>query len=227
MLGAIPVPLYADAVAEEIASVLEIAGAKMIVAQDQEQVDKMASILARLPAVAHVLYEEPRGLDDYDERRLRSLDEVIASGRKRLEGAEVARALDALIEAGRGDDPSVILFTSGTTGRSKGVVLIAGRAIVRGARTSAFDRLTDRDEVLAYLPLAWVGDHYLNYAQGSSQASASPARRARRRARGLARDRPDLPFRAAACVRVVADAGFGPHGGRERVQALDVRAFHG
>ena len=166
MLGAIPVPLYADAVADEIAGVLELAGAKIIVAQDQEQVDKMLSILPRLPQLERVLYEEPRGLDDYDDARLAALDAVITAGRERLGDADAARAMDARIDAGRGSDPSVILFTSGTTGRSKGVVLTGERCIAAARDTVAFDNLTDRDEVLAYLPLAWVGDHYLNYAQG-------------------------------------------------------------
>ena len=166
MLGAIPVPLYADAVAEEIAAVLEIAGAKLIVAQDQEQVDKMLSILPRLPAVERLAFEEPRGLEDYEDAQLASLDEAIAAGRKRLADETVAKTLDAAIDAGRGSDPSVILFTSGTTGRSKGVVLTAERCIAAARDTVTFDNLTDRDEVLAYLPLAWVGDHYLNYAQG-------------------------------------------------------------
>ena len=97
MLGAIPVPLYADAVADEIAAVLEMRGAKAIVAQDQEQVDKMMSILPRLPALAHVLYEEPRGLDDYDDPRLRALDEIIAGGR------EAARRRRPRAGAGRVD----------------------------------------------------------------------------------------------------------------------------
>ena len=166
MLGAIPVPLYADAVAEEIADVLEIANAKIVVAQDQEQVDKMLLIWPRLPGLAHVLFEEPRGLEDYDDPRLVALDEIIAGGHVRLAQTELAQAMDARIDAGRGSDPSVILFTSGTTGRSKGVVLTGERCIAAARDTVAFDNLTDRDEVLAYLPLAWVGDHYLNYAQG-------------------------------------------------------------
>jgi long-chain acyl-CoA synthetase len=166
MIGAIPVPLYADAVAEEIAAVLDLAGARMIVAQDQEQVDKMLSIWPRLPKLERVLYEEPRGLEDYDDARLGALDEAMRQGRARLEEASVARAMDERIETGSGADPSVILFTSGTTGRSKGVVLTAERCIAAARDTVAFDNLTDRDEVLAYLPLAWVGDHYLNYAQG-------------------------------------------------------------
>src|SRR6202012_4498647 len=93
-------------------------------------------------------------------------DTAMAEGRKRLSEPAIAEAMDARIEAGRGADPSVILFTSGTTGRSKGVVLTGERCIAAARDTVAFDNLTDRDEVLASLPLAWAGDHYLNYAQG-------------------------------------------------------------
>ena len=166
MLGAIPVPLYADAVAEEIAAVLAIAAPRLVVAQDQEQVDKMLAILPGQRGLDLVLYEEPRGLEDYDEPRLKPLGGVMAQGRARLADVKISQALDAAIEAGRGSDPSVILFTSGTTGRSKGVVLSGERCIAAARDTVGFDNLTDRDEVLAYLPLAWVGDHYLNYAQG-------------------------------------------------------------
>jgi long-chain acyl-CoA synthetase len=164
-LGAIPAPVYADAVADELAAVLAQADVVMAVAQDQEQVDKLLSIAARLPRLAHILYDEKRGLGDYADPRLHALDDVVAAGRKALASGEAAAALDATIEQGRGADPSVILFTSGTTGQSKGVVLTGERCIAAARDTVAFDRLTDRDEVLAYLPLAWVGDHYLNYAQ--------------------------------------------------------------
>ncbi len=166
MLGAIPVPVYADSVADEIALVLDDAGASLIVAQDQEQVDKALSILERLPSVRRVLYDETRGLADYGDPRLISLDESIAKGRAALADPEVSKALDQRIDEGKGGDPSVMLYTSGTTGRSKGVVLSGERCIAAARDTVAFDNLTDRDEVLAYLPLAWAGDHYLNYAQG-------------------------------------------------------------
>ena len=166
MIGAVPVPVYADAVAEEIAAVLNQSEAAIVIAQDQEQVDKILSVRDRLPKLAHLLHDETRGLNDYDEPGLEALSAVAVKGRAALADPAVARELDRRIDAGRGSDPSVILYTSGTTGRSKGVVLSGERSIRAARHTVAFDRLTDRDEALAYLPLAWVGDHYLNYAQG-------------------------------------------------------------
>lgn len=165
-LGAIPVPVYADSVAEEMAYVLEHAEVKFACVQDQEQVDKILSVSERLPNIGFIFYDEPRGLRAYDHSRLQSIDGVISQGRgMMLADAEANRRLDAEMARGKGDDISVILYTSGTTGRSKGVMLTAGRCIAAARDTVAFDGLSDRDNVLAYLPLAWVGDHYLNYAQ--------------------------------------------------------------
>ena len=138
----------------------------MIVAQDQEQVDKILSVRDRLPRLRHLLYDKPRGLGDYEAPGLHALEALMAEGRAALADPAAAADLDRRTDAVRGADPSVILYTSGTTGRSKGVVLSGERSIAAALDTVAFDRLTDRDEVLAYLPLAWVGDHYLNYAQG-------------------------------------------------------------
>ncbi len=166
MIGAIPVPVYADSVADEIAVVLRHSEAAIIVAQDQEQVDKIFSVRDRLPKFRHLLYDEQRGLADYAEPGLHSLEAIMAEGRSALSDARIAAELDKRIDDGDGAAPSVILYTSGTTGRSKGVVLSGERAISAARDTVAFDNLTYRDEVLAYLPLAWVGDHYLNYAQG-------------------------------------------------------------
>jgi long-chain acyl-CoA synthetase len=165
MLGAVPAPVYADAVAEEMAYVLGHAEVMLIVAQDQEQVDKILSVVDRLPRLTRILYDEERGLADYGDTRLTSLQHAIEAGEKALRDSGTAAALDATIDAGKGADPSVILYTSGTTGRPKGVVLTGERCIAAARDTVDFDKLTERDEVLAYLPLAWVGDHYLNYAQ--------------------------------------------------------------
>ena len=167
MLGAIPVPVYADAVADELAFVLAHAEVRFAAVQDQEQVDKLRSVAERLPTIAHILYDEPRGLRDYDHNRLHPIAQVIQDGRAALaDDAALGRRLDDEIAAGKGSDVSIILYTSGTTGTSKGVMLSAAGCIAAASDTVAFDRLDEKDEALAYLPLAWVGDHYLNYAQG-------------------------------------------------------------
>ncbi|HEY0224710.1 MAG TPA: AMP-binding protein [Pseudolabrys sp.] len=166
MLGAIPVPVYADAVADELCFVLAHAEVRFAAVEDQEQIDKIQSVLERLPKLECMVYDEPRGLRDYDHAKLRSMDQVVGDGRKALADPAMGEWLDGEITAGKGSDPSIILYTSGTTGTSKGVVLTGERSIKAAQDTVAFDRLTVDDVALAYLPLAWVGDHYLNYAQG-------------------------------------------------------------
>ena len=166
MVGAIPVPVYADAVADELAYVLAHADVRFAAVEDQEQIDKIQSVKNRVPKLEMMIYDEKRGLRDYDHSRLRSMDDVIEDGRKALADTAVADWLDKEIAASKGSDPSIILYTSGTTGASKGVILTNKGSIRAAADTVAFDKLTENDVALAYLPLAWVGDHYLNYAQG-------------------------------------------------------------
>jgi long-chain acyl-CoA synthetase len=165
MLGAVPVPVYADAVADELAFVLAHAETRFAAVEDQEQVDKIMSVMERLPKLEEMVYDERRGLRDYDHSHLRPMEDVIAEGRKALADPSVAAWLDGEIAAGKGSDPSIILYTSGTTGTSKGVVMTGERSISAASDTVKFDKLTENDVALAYLPLAWVGDHYLNYAQ--------------------------------------------------------------
>jgi long-chain acyl-CoA synthetase len=166
-LGGVPVPVYADAVAEEMAYVLDHAGVRFAVVQDQEQVDKVRSYGEKMPSLEQVVYDEVRGMRDYDHTGLHSFVDVQQAGRAALErDPALAARWEEEIAAGSGDDVSVILYTSGTTGRSKGVMITAGAAVQAARDTVAFDNITENDSVLAYLPLAWVGDHYLNYAQG-------------------------------------------------------------
>jgi long-chain acyl-CoA synthetase len=165
MVRAIPVPVYSDAVAEELSFVLGHADVKFVAAQDQEQVDKVLSIAERVPHLQKIIYDESRGLRDYGN--LMKIEDVIANGRAALGSDKaLAASIDALIDQGEGADTSIILYTSGTTGTSKGVMLSARGCIDAATDTAKFDRLTENDVALAYLPLAWVGDHYLNYAQG-------------------------------------------------------------
>jgi long-chain acyl-CoA synthetase len=165
-LGAVPVPIYADSVAEEMAYILEHAEVTIAVVEDQEQVDKLLSIADRLPRLSFILYDEPRGLRDYDHQRLRWIADVQKVGRDRLAAdAQSLQRWEAAVAAGRGEDLAVMLYTSGTTGRPKGVMLTFDNLIISAINGNKFDGLGPDEEVVAYLPLAWVGDHVFSYAQ--------------------------------------------------------------
>jgi long-chain acyl-CoA synthetase len=160
------VPIYADSVAEEMAYILEHAEVTIAVVEDQEQVDKLLSIVDRLPRLSFILYDEPRGLRDYDHQRLRWIADVQKLGRDSLASdAQSLQRWEAAVAAGRGEDLAVMLYTSGTTGRPKGVMLTFDNLIISATNGNKFDSLGPDEEVVAYLPLAWVGDHVFSYAQ--------------------------------------------------------------
>ena len=159
--GAVPVPVYQDSVAEEMAYVLDHCSARFIMAEDQEQVDKVLEIGDRLQGLDRIIYLDPRGLRKYDHGKLISLSDMQELGRKAGNTAEVEARSNALTA----DSPCVMLYTSGTTGRPKGVVL-SNRNIIETARaTCEFDHLKTDDSILAYLPMAWVGDFIFSVGQ--------------------------------------------------------------
>ena len=165
-LGAIPVPVYQDSVAEEMAFVLDHAEVKFVVAQNQEQVDKALAISERVKGIREIVYDETRGLKNYDHAHLRSIDDLQALGRKEM--AEDPKAEErwlAGIDALKPGDVSVMLYTSGTTGQPKGVVLTHENNVVSAHNANVFDKLTEKEEMIAYLPMAWVGDHVFSYGQ--------------------------------------------------------------
>jgi long-chain acyl-CoA synthetase len=150
------VPLYQDAVAEEMTYVLEHCGARFAICGDQEQVDKVIEVQARVPSIEQIVYLDKRGMRKYDHSHMNWLMDVQAEGRA---GAQRFTAeLNARTAELTYDHTCVMLYTSGTTGKPKGVVL-SNRNIIETARASSeFDKLRSDDEILAYLPMAWVGD---------------------------------------------------------------------
>jgi long-chain acyl-CoA synthetase len=163
MAGAIPVPLYQDAVAEEMLYVLEHAGASVAMVENQEQVDKILSIQDRLPGLRQIVYCNPRGLRNYDHATMHSYGDVQSIGR--AAEAELGAGIDARITAGKGSDTCVMLYTSGTTGKPKGVVLSHDNIIVTSRASADFDHLVETDSIVAYLPMAWVGDFIFSMGQ--------------------------------------------------------------
>ena len=162
-LGGVPVPLYQDAVAAEMAFVLQDADIGFAVAEDQEQVDKLLENLPHCPKLEHIYFDDPRGLRHYAQGQLMSLDALQALGRDFAERNPEFFAAE--VEKGRASDIAVILYTSGTTGSPKGVAQTHA-ALVQTARVLVdFDAFTEKDEVLCYLPMAWVGDFLYSYAQ--------------------------------------------------------------
>ncbi|AUH64640.1 AMP-binding protein [Paracoccus zhejiangensis] len=166
MCGAVPVPLYQDAVAEEMAYVLGHSGARFVVCGDQEQVDKVLEVQSMPDApktIEQIVYTDKRGMRKYDHSHMNALADVQAEGC--AAETRLGPELDARI-AGLGyDDTCVMLYTSGTTGKPKGVVLSYRNIIETSKNTADFDHLTEGEEVLAYLPMAWVGDFIFSMGQ--------------------------------------------------------------
>lgn len=162
-VGAIPVPLYHDAAADEMAYVMDHCGARFAIVEDQEQVDKLIEVQEGLNQLEHMIYVDPRGLRKYDHSKLHRYIDIQDQGRAAYH--EHIEALKARRDKLDYDSVCVMLYTSGTTGKPKGVVL-SNRNIIEASKSSAeFDTLTRDEEVLAYLPMAWVGDFIFSIGQ--------------------------------------------------------------
>ncbi|MBM3598420.1 MAG: long-chain fatty acid--CoA ligase [Alphaproteobacteria bacterium] len=161
--GGVPVPVYQDAVADEMKFVLDHAEARIVVAEDQEQVDKVLAVMPACPRINSVVFIDKRGMRHYGQPFLKSFDAVIADGRA-YDQAHPG-AYDSAVAEGKGGDIAIMLYTSGTTGTPKGVMLTFDNLIVTARNAAERERLTEAEEVLAYLPMAWVGDNIFSLAQ--------------------------------------------------------------
>ena len=162
-LGAIPVPLYQDAVASEMAFPIQNAEIGYAMAEDQEQVDKLLEILPVCPSLKRVYFDDPRGLRHYTQEALTSYEKLQEIGR--AFDAKNPGFFDGEVARGKGSDTSAMFFTSGTTGNPKGVVLTHAALINRAHAAAEMEGLGDTDVVLAYLPPAWIGQNIFSYAQ--------------------------------------------------------------
>ncbi len=162
-LGGVPIPLYQDAVANEMLFVLQDADVRFVLAEDQEQVDKVLEIKGQLPHLEHVIYDDPRGMRHYNQPFLHHIEELMAMGR--IHDKNHPHFLDDEVQQGRFDDVGVMLYTSGTTGKPKGVCQTHAAFIAAARGGMETDKLGPEDDILSYLPMAWVGDHLFSYAQ--------------------------------------------------------------
>ncbi|MDR3369169.1 AMP-binding protein [Rhodoferax sp.] len=162
-LGAVPIALYQDASAPECVFPLNNAEVAFAFAEDQEQVDKLLEIREQCPQVQHIYFDDPRGLRNYDEPGLAALDELIAAGQ--AFAAVHPGFFKGEVEKVRPDDVAAMFFTSGTTGNPKGVVHTHDTLLNRARAGADFDKLTHQEDVLAYLPPAWIGQNIFSYAQ--------------------------------------------------------------
>ena len=164
-LGAVPVPTYHDSVASEMQFVIEHSGARVIVVEDQEQVDKILDVQDSCPAVELIIYDDPRGMKGYDPEVVEIQDFVSVQAQGEAVRAKNPNQYQELVNKGKGEDISIILYTSGTTGQPKGVVLTFDNTLLTGYHGGLMEGLTENEEILAYLPVAWIGDHIFSYAQ--------------------------------------------------------------
>ena len=212
-LGGIPVPIYADSVAEEMKYVLNHAEVDYILAEDQEQVDKAMEVWDQCPGLKKLIYDDPRGMRDYDHDLLYEFRDIQQAGRE-FAGKQ-PDFLEKEINRGKGSDIAIFLYTSGTTGHPKGVVLTHDNVLITAVNSAKQDNLTEHEEMLSYLPPAWVGDHIFSYGQAyvtgfciNCPESASTV------ANDLREIGPTFYFAPPKVFENLLTTGHDPHGGR-------------
>jgi long-chain acyl-CoA synthetase len=162
-LGGIPVPLFQDAIEDEMHYVLDHSETKFAVAEDQEQTDKLLNLKERCPHLEYIIYEDPRGMRRYKQPFLMSFTDVQDLGNNFA--AEHSGYFEDEIKKGKKEDLAIICYTSGTTGKPKGVMLSHENIIMTAQNAVKAEGIKETDEVMAYLPMAWIGDVIFSVAQ--------------------------------------------------------------
>ncbi len=162
-LGGVPVPLYQDSIEKEMEYIVDHAEVRFAIVEDQEQVDKLLQVKTRCPRLEYIVYDDARGLRHYKDEGLLSLADLQGLGRQF--DKEHPGHFEQEVAKGAADDIAIICYTSGTTGQPKGTMLSHRNLIVTGRNAVEYEGLRSSDEVVAYLPMAWIGDHMFSFAQ--------------------------------------------------------------
>jgi long-chain acyl-CoA synthetase len=162
-LGGVPVPIYQDSIEKEMQYIVDHAEIRFAVVEDQEQVDKLLNVRPQCPHLEFIVYDDPRGMRSYREPFLVSLAELGERGRAFAETHP--DHFESEMAKGVGDDAAIICYTSGTTGAPKGTILSHANLIATATNAGRAEGLGSDEEILSYLPMAWVGDHIFSYAQ--------------------------------------------------------------
>ena len=154
--GGASVGIYQDSLAREAAYVIDHSDAAFVVVEDQEQVDKLLEIRELIPKVQRLIYYDPKGLRTYSDPWLLHFPEVLELGR--TYGKEHPELYEQMVAQGAGDETAIFCYTSGTTGSPKGAMLSHGNLLAMGDTIQTVDSLTEDDDLLSFLPLAWIGE---------------------------------------------------------------------
>ena len=163
-VGAMSLGLYRDVLDEEAAYLLSYGDAKLVFAEDEEQVDKLLALADRAPNLKHIVYSDPRGMRKYDDPRLLEAEKLAAMGRDRA--SREPGLYDRLVDATRGEDVAILCTTSGTTANPKLAMLAAGRVLRHCATYLAFDPKGPDDEYVSVLPLPWIMEQVYALGKG-------------------------------------------------------------
>jgi long-chain acyl-CoA synthetase len=162
-LGGVPVPLYQDAIEQELLYILDHSEVRFALAEDQEQSDKLLALKKEVPGLEYIFYDDPRGMRNYTQPFLMAFTHVQELGRKF--GAENPDYFLNEVKKGKPDDLSIIAYTSGTTGNPKGVILTYHNVVTTAKNAVEMEGLREDEEVMAYLPMAWIGDNIFSYCE--------------------------------------------------------------
>ena len=163
-IGAMSLGLYRDVLDEEAAYLLSYGDAKLVFAEDEEQVDKLLALADRAPNLRHIVYSDPRGMRKYDDPRLMEAEKLATMGRDRA--AREPGLYDRLVDATSGEEVAILCTTSGTTANPKLAMLAAGRILRHCATYLAFDPKGPDDEYVSVLPLPWIMEQVYALGKG-------------------------------------------------------------